>query len=135
MRLPHIKIADCRRVVGERFFITEEMMLGRGQQLSLSHPRAVAMMLARDLIGASYPLIGKSFHKDHSTAVQMIHNMRGRVRKYRECRAQYRYFREQLTALSRERTKAGHISREPIQLIRAVGGIDIHRNTFSVAAE
>ena len=135
MKLQHITIADCRQVVGERLFITKEGMLGPGRQVSISHPRAVAMMLARELTEASYPLIGKSFHKHHTTVIKMIHNMKVRVRKFPECAAQYRYFREQLTALSLERTKSAFTPLSPIQLIQPAGGIDLHKNTFSVAAE
>ncbi len=133
MSIPHITIADCRQIVGERHFITKEMMLSPKRQASLARPRQMAMTLAREFTDASTSLIARSFGRDHTTAMHAFAMVHARVGKYQECAAEFNYFRERLVTLSRERIDAGAVG--PIQLIQPAGGIDLHRNTFSVAAE
>lgn len=72
-----ITISDCRRVVGEHYKITREVMQGTGRKRKFARPRQMAMTLAREFTGASYPKISASFgRRDHTTAIHALHRIR-----------------------------------------------------------
>jgi chromosomal replication initiator protein len=65
-----ISIADCREVVGTYYRIKKETMLGPKRKRKIARPRQMVMTLARELTGASYPLIARQLgRKDHTTAI------------------------------------------------------------------
>ena len=103
-RLPFITIADCRRVVGEHFFIPRELMIGPDSRQSLVLPRQLAMTLARKLTGASTTLIGKGFgDRDHTTVLAALNRVNLQVLHHPECAAQFDYFHNKLEGLSAAR--------------------------------
>jgi chromosomal replication initiator protein len=64
-----VTIKDVERAVCLRFRITREQLLMRGPARAISRPRAIAMYLARELTGASFPRLGQYFERDHSTVL------------------------------------------------------------------
>ncbi len=132
-KIPHITISDCLHIVADRHFLTKKMMTGNGRQVSLSHPRQMAMTLAREFTNASCMMISRSFRKNHTTALHAFELTRIRVSMFPECAAEFRFYQDQLYSLSRARIAAG--APAIIQLIQPAGGIDQHRDTFMAAAE
>ncbi len=59
--------------VAKYFTISEENILGNKKNPDIVHARYMTMYLCRDLLGLSYPAIGKIFGgKDHSTVIYAI---------------------------------------------------------------
>jgi hypothetical protein len=63
------KIAEIQRAVCSYYGVNYASFMSKRRDWHLSHPRQVAMYLARVDTGASFPLIGASFNRDHTTAL------------------------------------------------------------------
>ena len=57
------------RLVAEEFGIEASELRGKSNARAISFPRQVAMYLIRELIGSSYPEIGRAFRGKHHTTV------------------------------------------------------------------
>jgi chromosomal replication initiator protein len=64
-----ITIRDVERAVCLRFRISREELLARDSARVVTRPRQIAMYLARELTGASYPRLGQHFGRDHTTVL------------------------------------------------------------------
>lgn len=64
-----ITIKDVERAVCLRFRISREELLARTHRREITRPRQIAMYLARELTGASYPRLGQHFQRDHTTVL------------------------------------------------------------------
>jgi chromosomal replication initiator protein len=63
-------ISAIQSAVAHEFGITREELLGPSKKKKFVHPRILAMMLTRQLTGASFPLIAREFgRRDHTTAL------------------------------------------------------------------
>ncbi|MFH1452521.1 MAG: chromosomal replication initiator protein DnaA [Armatimonadota bacterium] len=66
----NLSIAVIQQVVSEYFGISLAELKGEKRDQRFSTPRQIAMFLAREMIGSSYPDIGKEFGgKDHTTVM------------------------------------------------------------------
>jgi chromosomal replication initiator protein len=65
--IPTASIRNIQVTVAEYFKIDLIELLSERQDKRVSHPRQIAMWLARKLTFCSIPKIGKSFRRDHST--------------------------------------------------------------------
>ena len=63
---------DIERAVCQRFSLTAERLRGRERCRKVARPRQMAMFLARELTGASLPMIGRHFGRDHTTVLWAI---------------------------------------------------------------
>jgi chromosomal replication initiator protein len=73
--IPVNRIITC---VAEHFAIDESALLGRGREKVVSMARAVAMYLARQHTGMSFPEIGRAIgNKNHSTAIAACQRVEG----------------------------------------------------------
>lgn len=63
------RIVDIRRAVAAHYGLTDADMVSHDRHRRLARPRQVAMYLARELTGRSYPELGRMFNRDHSTVV------------------------------------------------------------------
>jgi chromosomal replication initiator protein len=73
-----VSIRQVINTVAAEFSITRDELCGDSRCAKIAHPRALAIMLARDLTGASYPQIGRAFNRHHSScvsAVRRAHNL------------------------------------------------------------
>jgi len=64
--------ADIIRFVAHHYGIRVADLKGRSNRRSIALPRQVAISLIRDILGLSYPEIGKIFSKHHSTAMYAV---------------------------------------------------------------
>lgn len=64
LTLPEIEAAVC-----SRFKIFPGLIHSRVKRRAIVRPRQIAMYLARDLAGLSYPKIGQYFERDHTTVI------------------------------------------------------------------
>lgn len=70
MRVQAVNMDNIRKVVAEYYDISVKDLMGKKRARNISRPRQVAMALARELTGSSYPDIGQSFGgRDHSTVI------------------------------------------------------------------
>ena len=70
MRVQAVNMDNIRKVVAEYYDVTVKDIMGRKRTRSIARPRQVAMALARELTGDSYPDIGQSFGgRDHTTVM------------------------------------------------------------------
>lgn len=91
----HHSIADIRAEVADYFKISAEDMAAPSRHHSIAHPRQVAMYLAREVLGASFPKIGREFGNcDHTTAIHACNAVRKRM-------AKDPYYRAHVEAISR----------------------------------
>ena len=63
---------DIERAVCRRFSLTPERLKGGERCHKVARPRQMAMYLARELTGASLPMIGRHFQRDHTTVLWAI---------------------------------------------------------------
>jgi chromosomal replication initiator protein len=64
-----VTIRDVERAVCLRFQISRDQLLARNTARAVSRPRQIAMYLARELTGASYPRLGQHFARDHTSVL------------------------------------------------------------------
>lgn len=62
-------------VVAERSGIAVGALRGRARTARLAFARHVAMTLVRRRLGCSYPEIGRSFGRDHTTVIYAVERM------------------------------------------------------------
>lgn len=75
--------------------VTVREILATDRHARVAHPRQIAMALCREIPGASFPQIGRVFHRDHSTVMHAVDAVRKRMTP------------ELADALQRIREKAG----------------------------
>jgi chromosomal replication initiator protein len=64
-----VTIRDVERAVCLRFKMSRDQLLARNTARKVSRPRQIAMYLARELTGASYPRLGQHFARDHTSVL------------------------------------------------------------------
>jgi chromosomal replication initiator protein len=64
--------ADIIRFVAHHYGIRVADLKGRSNRRSIALPRQVAIYLIREILGLSFPEIGKIFSKHHSTAIYAV---------------------------------------------------------------
>ena len=57
------------QAVSETYRIPEHILTGKSRQRSIARPRQVLMACARECLGWSYPRIGMSLKRDHTTII------------------------------------------------------------------
>lgn len=92
-------IAQVRGEVADYFKISLDDMAQPSRYHSIAHPRQVAMYLAREVLGASFPKIGREFgNRDHTTAIHACNAVRKRM-------ARDPFYRAHVEAISRSLTE------------------------------
>jgi len=77
----HITVGKIVDVVADHYGLTLAEMYGPGRARSLSHPRQMAMYLARKRTGASLPQIAKYLRRaDHTTIMHGIKVFEDRIK-------------------------------------------------------
>lgn len=74
-----ITVARIQEVVAEYFGIAHTAILSPRREWNISHPRQIAMYLARELTVQSLPDIGRRFGRDHSTIIFACRAVEARV--------------------------------------------------------
>ena len=70
MRVQAVNMDNIRKVVAEYYDVSVKDLMGKKRTRSIARPRQIAMSLARELTGDSFPDIGQSFGgRDHSTVM------------------------------------------------------------------
>ncbi|GAA0324318.1 chromosomal replication initiator protein DnaA [Psychrobacter aestuarii] len=70
MRVQAVNMDNIRKVVAEYYDVSVKDIMGRKRTRHIARPRQIAMALARELTGDSYPDIGQSFGgRDHTTVM------------------------------------------------------------------
>lgn len=73
-------VARIKREVAEYYRIPTRILDGPSRERRHAHPRQVAMYLAREVEGKTYPWIGDSFGgRDHTTALHAVLQVRQRL--------------------------------------------------------
>ena len=69
-QITRITIPDVQKVVAEHFGLSVVELCSKRRTQHIAHARQIAMYLAREIIGSSYPNIGAEFGgRDHSTVI------------------------------------------------------------------
>lgn len=68
-QLAIIQIVRLQRAVADHYGLNADVMTGYRGSRAITEKRQIAMYLAREIIQASYPNIGKCFDKDHTTVI------------------------------------------------------------------
>ncbi len=66
---------DIIRFVAHHYGVRVNDLKGRSSRRSIALPRQVAMYLIREILGLSFPEIGKVFGKHHSTVIYAVDNI------------------------------------------------------------
>lgn len=65
-----IKVAEIQKCVCLNYNISLKELVGTSRRWGLAHPRQVGMLLTRELLGYSYPMVTRYFGKrDHTTGI------------------------------------------------------------------
>jgi chromosomal replication initiator protein len=62
-------VAEIQSAVADHYGITVEQILSPRRNASIVWPRHVAMWLAREMTGLSFPALARQFNRDHSTII------------------------------------------------------------------
>jgi len=65
-------IDDVVRAVAAAFHFAPGDLLGHARTKQLTYARHIAMWIARNEIGASFPELGRAFKRDHTTIVSAV---------------------------------------------------------------
>ena len=76
-----LTIRDVEQAVCVRYQLTRDQILRRDPRRKVARPRQIAMYLARELTGASYPRLGQHFARDHTS---ILHAWRVTARRMAE---------------------------------------------------
>lgn len=76
-----LTIRDVERAVCLRFRIPRDALRARNPKRLASRPRQIAMYLARELTGASYPRLGQYFERDHTSILYAWQKTKERMEK------------------------------------------------------
>ena len=80
-----ITIPSIQKIVCDFYNITETDIKGKGRASKFVFPRQMAMFLARELTGESYPTIGKEFGgRDHTTVMHSIDKLKIYIQKMKK---------------------------------------------------
>jgi chromosomal replication initiator protein len=71
--VPQPTVRQIQSAVAIAFGITKAELTGNSRCYRLTHPRALAIMLAKELTGASYPQLGRAFDGRHHSTVMHAH--------------------------------------------------------------
>jgi chromosomal replication initiator protein len=82
--------------VSEEFGITATELLSRRRSERFSHPRIIAMGLARELTKASFPAIARSFGLHHSTVMHAVARSPELLNLYPEYAVKYEVVKHRL---------------------------------------
>jgi hypothetical protein len=64
-----VEISDVIDVVARRFNVEPAALIGTGRAQPETGARQLAMRVAREMTGKSYPEIGRAFNRDHTTVI------------------------------------------------------------------
>ena len=67
-----LRVADVIEVVARRYDLDPVALSGPSREQPIVTARHLAMRLARELTGKSYPEIGRAFNRDHSTVIHAM---------------------------------------------------------------
>lgn len=87
----HRPFATLRAVVAEVYCVTEKDIKGRQKWLKHTRPRQMLACAARELLGWSFPRIGKEMGHDHTS---VIHSHRQAMRRLESDELSQRRFRQ-----------------------------------------
>lgn len=76
-----LTIRDVERAVCLRYQLSRDQILQRNPARIVSRPRQIAMYLARELTGASYPRLGQHFCRDHTSVLYAWRAIGERMKK------------------------------------------------------
>ena len=76
-----IEVETIIEVVAEHFQIPVMDVLGKKRNKEIVMPRQVAMYLAREMGGMSYPDIGRSFDRDYTTVIHSYEKVKAELKK------------------------------------------------------
>jgi len=69
------------RVVSDHFKMPVSDILGKKRNKEIVMPRQIAMFLAREMGGMSYPDIGRAFGRDYTTVIHSFEKIKSEVKK------------------------------------------------------
>ena len=93
-----ITVDNIKETVAEYFGITVKDIDSTARPASIAHPRMMAMAIARDLTGQSFPSLGKQFGgKDHSTVMNAMRKITALCLKDQKAKEDYDNLKLRLT--------------------------------------
>lgn len=88
------RLRDIESSVCSQFGLTRDQLRSATRVRTIARPRQIALFLARELTGCSFPKIGQYFHRDHCTVIlakkritALISSDEEIAKQVRECRA------------------------------------------------
>lgn len=74
-----IRAVEIEAAIIRNFRVPANLFYSRCRAHPVSHPRQLAMMLTRDLVGMTLPQIGRRHQRDHTTVLHGIREARKRI--------------------------------------------------------
>lgn len=91
-------IAAIQEEVAREFEVPLEALLSSWRTRPVAWPRQIAMLLAREMTGHSYPMIAHRFGRDHATIIKGSRKAKQRIAADEELAARVEAIRERLAA-------------------------------------
>lgn len=93
-------IRDVQEAVAEHFGITRNDITSERRDMPVAQYRHIAVYLAKEMTGASYPLIARTFgRRDHTTAMHSYQKIRNVIESDYEMKADVESIRETIEAM------------------------------------
>jgi chromosomal replication initiator protein len=94
--MQQVNTRKIQHFVAEYYNIEVEEMLSGSREPNLTEARQVAMYLAREVTGASFPSLAARFRKHHTTVLHAVREIRARAQKDAALRAKLASLRQKL---------------------------------------
>ena len=75
-----LTIETVQRIVAEHYDIRLADMTSKQRTQNIAFPRQIAMYLSREMVGQSFPAIGRAFERDHATAIHAYRAISAKMR-------------------------------------------------------
>lgn len=95
---------DVEVVVAARFKLTLDQIRSLDQHFKICRPRQIAMFLAREVTGKSFPYLGRHFGRDHTTVYNGCKRVRQIIGRSQKIAGIVDELRETLLALEASKT-------------------------------
>ena len=91
-----LTIEVIQRVVAEHYDIRLADMTSKQRTQNIAFPRQIAMYLSREMVGQSFPAIGRAFERDHATAIHAYRAISAKMRSDTDLRQTILSLRQRL---------------------------------------
>lgn len=74
-------IAEIQQATADHFGLQPQVMTAKGREVFICRPRQIGMYLSCRFAGASFSMVGRKFHRHHTTVLHAVRTIE-RLRRF-----------------------------------------------------